>query len=126
MSRLLHLPLLLLLLPALAPAFLLPAPRLALPSRQQHSLLHSTVDAADYPSDTADPDTSLDSSTSRNGTDPPPVADEAKQQLRENFKCQIYKAAARLNRGQLQNLDQKVIKKGREGWRTRLIKWAGI
>lgn len=112
MSRLFYLPLLLLLLPVLTPAFLFPATRLALPARQQRSLLHSTVDAADYPSDTADPDNSVDASTSRNGTDPPPVADEAKQQLRENFKCQIYKAASRLNRGQLQNLDQKVMNRG--------------
>jgi len=111
MSRLLHLPLLLLLLPVLAPAFLFPAPRVALPTRQQQpSLLQSTVEGADYPSDTADPDLSLDASASAggSGTAPPPVADEAKQQLRENFKCQIYKAAARLNRGQLANLDQKV------------------
>lgn len=113
MSRLLHLPLLLLLLPVLAPAFLLPAPRVALPTRQQPSLLQSTVEGADYPSDTADPDLSLDASPSQGGsrTAPPPVADEAKQQSRENFKCQIYKAAAKLNRGQLANLDQKVGRK---------------
>jgi hypothetical protein len=107
MSRLLHLPLLLLLLPVLAPAFLLPAPRVALPTRQQ---LQSTVEGADYPSDTADPDLSLDASASTggNGTSPPPIADEAKSTLRENFKCKIYKGAAKLNRGQLANLDEKV------------------
>ena len=107
MSRLCAKPLfLLLLLPCFASAFLLPFPRASIPSRSP-SVLLSSVEGADYPSDTADPEPSPEAREG-NATVFPSFTDEGKVQLREKFKCQIYKAAARLNRGQLANLDQQV------------------